>query len=140
MASEKKIIVAAWGSGVFPGGVVHEWWNVADDLLELSGRAIPAEDMDRCLQALFAVLNASPSGKPSIFLLPGPRVVAASTDTSGCVITTIHSANRFPSYSFCRPHSGQISRRQLAQFPRVLHWCAGTAIEVLSGIPQKRHL
>jgi len=64
---KEKIIVAAGGSGVFPAGIVHKWWNAGDDLLELSGRAIPAEDLDRYLQALFSVLNASPSGKPSIF-------------------------------------------------------------------------
>jgi mannose-6-phosphate isomerase-like protein (cupin superfamily) len=66
---KEKLIVAAGGSGVFPAGVVHKWWNAGDDLLVLSGRAIPAEDLDRYLQALLAVLNASPSGKPSIFYL-----------------------------------------------------------------------
>jgi mannose-6-phosphate isomerase-like protein (cupin superfamily) len=66
---KEKVFVAAGGSGVFPAGVVHKWWNAGDDLLELSGRAIPAEDLDRYLQALFAVLNASSSGRPSIFYL-----------------------------------------------------------------------
>lgn len=66
---KEKIIVAAGGSGAFPAGVIHKWWNAGDDLLELSGRAIPAEGLDRYLQALFAVLKASPSGKPSIFYL-----------------------------------------------------------------------
>lgn len=37
--------------------------------MELSGRAIPALDLDRYLEALFAVLNASESGQPSIFYL-----------------------------------------------------------------------
>ena len=66
---KKKILVPAGGTAVFPAGVLHVWWNAGDDLLELSGRAIPAGDLDRYLQALFAVLNASPSGRPSIFYL-----------------------------------------------------------------------
>jgi len=65
----EKIVVPAGGTGVFPAGVVHAWWNAGDDLLELSGRAIPAADLDRSLQALLAVLNASPSGRPSIFYI-----------------------------------------------------------------------
>lgn len=65
----EKIVVPAGGSGAFAAGVRHKWWNGGDDLLELSGRAIPAVDLDRYLQALFAVLNASPSGRPSLFYL-----------------------------------------------------------------------
>jgi len=65
----ETILVPAGGTSVFPAGVVHAWWNAGDDLLELSGRAVPAGDLDRYLQALFAVLNASPSGRPSIFYL-----------------------------------------------------------------------
>jgi mannose-6-phosphate isomerase-like protein (cupin superfamily) len=66
---KKSIVVPAGESAVFPGGAVHAWWNAGDDLLELSGRSIPAGDLDRFLQALFAVLNASPSGRPSIFYI-----------------------------------------------------------------------
>jgi quercetin dioxygenase-like cupin family protein len=66
---KETIRVPAGGTGVFPAGVVHTWWNAGDDLLELSGRAIPAGDLDRYLQALFAVLNAGPSGRPSIFYI-----------------------------------------------------------------------
>jgi hypothetical protein len=65
----EKIVVPAGGTGVFPAGGVHNWWNAGDDKLELSGRAIPAGDLDRFLQALFAVLNASPTGKPSLFYI-----------------------------------------------------------------------
>lgn len=65
----EKIVVPTGGTAVFPAGVVHTWWNAGEDLLELSGRAIPAGDLDRYLQALFAVLNASASGRPSIFYL-----------------------------------------------------------------------
>jgi hypothetical protein len=66
---KETIRVPAGGTGIFPAGVVHAWWNAGDDLLELSGRAIPAGDLDRYLQALFAVLNASPGGRPSIFYI-----------------------------------------------------------------------
>jgi hypothetical protein len=64
-----KIVVPAGGSAVFPAGVVHTWWNAGEDLLELSGRVIPAVDLDRYLQGMFAVLNASATGRPSIFYL-----------------------------------------------------------------------
>jgi quercetin dioxygenase-like cupin family protein len=66
---KETILVPAGGPAVFPPGSVHTWWNAGDDLLKLSGRAIPAGDLDSYLQALFAVLNASPSGRPSIFYL-----------------------------------------------------------------------
>src|ERR1051325_3921225 len=56
-------------AGVFPAGVVHSWWNGGDDLLEISGRAVPAVDLDSYLQALFAIFNASPSGRPSLFYI-----------------------------------------------------------------------
>lgn len=65
----KTITVTAGGSATFPAGVVHKWWNAGEKLLELSGRAVPAEDLDRFLQALFAVINASPTGRPSIFYI-----------------------------------------------------------------------
>ena len=66
---KEKVVVPAGGTPVFPAGVVHSWWNAGDDLLEFSGQAIPAVDLDRYLQAVFAVLNASSSGRPSIFYL-----------------------------------------------------------------------
>ena len=65
----ERILVPAGESAVFPAGVVHSWWNAGESLLELSGQAIPAIDLDQYLQALFAVLNASSSGRPSIFYL-----------------------------------------------------------------------
>jgi hypothetical protein len=65
----EKIIVPTGGTAVLLAGVVHKWWNAGDDLLEVSGRVVPAVDLDRFLQALFAVLNASPTGRPSIFYL-----------------------------------------------------------------------
>ena len=65
----EKIVVPVGGTAVFPAGVAHSWWNAGQNLLELSGRVVPAVDLDRYLQALFAVLNASASGRPSIFYL-----------------------------------------------------------------------
>ena len=64
---DEKSVAPTGGAAVFPAGVLHTWWNAGDDLLVLSGRATPAGDLDRYLQAIFAVLNASESGKPSIF-------------------------------------------------------------------------
>jgi len=66
---KEKIVVPAGGTSVFPAGVTHRWWNAGEDLLELNGRAIPAVNLDRFLQGLFAVLNASSSGRPSIFYI-----------------------------------------------------------------------
>lgn len=65
----KQIVVPTGGSAAFPAGVVHKWWNGGDDVLQFGGQAVPARDLDRYLQAVFAVVNASPSGTPSIFYL-----------------------------------------------------------------------
>ena len=64
-----KSLVQAGESAVFPPGIVHKWWNAGDGLLKLNGRAVPVVDLDRYLQAMFAVINASPLGRPSIFYL-----------------------------------------------------------------------
>jgi len=66
---KKKTVVPAGGTAVFAAGVVHNWWNAGDDLLKVTGQAIPAVDLDRYLQGVFAVLNASPNGRPSIFYM-----------------------------------------------------------------------
>ena len=63
----EKIIAPAGETAVIPAGFRHRWWNAGDDLLELGGKATPAVDLDRFLQAVFAVLNASSNGRPSIF-------------------------------------------------------------------------
>ena len=65
----EKSEVPAGKTAVVPPGVLHTWWNAGDELLRLSGRTVPAGDLDRFIQALWAVLNASPSGRPSIFYL-----------------------------------------------------------------------
>ena len=66
---EQTLVVPTGGNAAFPAGVAHSWWNAGETLLEFSGRAVPAVDLDRYLQAIFAVLNASASDRPSIFYL-----------------------------------------------------------------------
>src|SRR5258708_6261861 len=53
----EKIIVPTGGGAVLPAGIPHRWWNAGDDLLQFSGQVVPAVDLDRYLQAVFAVLN-----------------------------------------------------------------------------------
>jgi len=67
LVGTEKIIVPAGGTAIFPAGIPHRWWNAGDELLELSGQVVPSVDLDRYLQAVFAVLNASSNGRPSIF-------------------------------------------------------------------------
>jgi mannose-6-phosphate isomerase-like protein (cupin superfamily) len=64
---KEKVVVQAGGSAVLPASLRHRWWNAGDDLLEFSGQVAPVVDLDRYLQAVFAVLNASSSGRPAIF-------------------------------------------------------------------------
>jgi hypothetical protein len=66
---KQKIVVPTGETAIFAAGVIHNWWNAGDDLLEISGHATPAVDLDCYLQAVFAVLDASPKGRPSIFYL-----------------------------------------------------------------------
>ena len=65
----EKIVVPTGGTAILPKGVPHRWWNAGDDLLEFSGHVVPAVDLDRYLQAVFAVLNAGSKGRPPIFYL-----------------------------------------------------------------------
>ena len=65
----EKFVVSAGKTTTVPPGIRHTWWNAGDDRLEVSGRVIPAGDLDRYIQAVFAVFNASASGRPSIFYL-----------------------------------------------------------------------
>ena len=64
---KERFVVPAGGTVVLPAGRPYRWWNAGDDLLEFSGHVVPV-DLDRFLQALFAVLNAS-KGRPPIFYL-----------------------------------------------------------------------
>ena len=43
----EKIVVCTGGTAILPKGVRHRWWNAGDDLLEFSGHAVPAVDLDR---------------------------------------------------------------------------------------------
>ena len=54
-------------SVVLPADIPHRWWNEGDEPLVFKGRALPAGDLDRFLQAIFAIVNASPKGRPSLF-------------------------------------------------------------------------
>jgi len=69
VVGREKIVVPTGGKAVFQPGTPHAWWNQGDDLLEFSGRVIPGVDLDRYLQAVFAVLNAGAAGKPPIFYI-----------------------------------------------------------------------
>lgn len=66
---KQRLVIQSGGNAVFPAGVAHSWWNAGESLLEFNGRVVPAVDLDRFLQALFAVLNAGASARPSIFYL-----------------------------------------------------------------------
>jgi mannose-6-phosphate isomerase-like protein (cupin superfamily) len=52
-----------------PRGSVHRWWNDGDETLEFNGHVRPVVDLDRYLQAIFEILNASPTGRPSLFYI-----------------------------------------------------------------------
>lgn len=69
LVGAEKIIVQTGGTVKLPAGVVHRWWNAGDDLLAFNGQVVPVVDLDRYLQAVFAVLNAGENGRPSIFYL-----------------------------------------------------------------------
>ena len=120
---KEKIVVPAGGTAVFAAGSRHKWWNAGDDLLEFSGHAIPAVDLDRFLQGVFAVLNASPNGQ-AIDLLYSARAVAASQHTVDRDSAPSHSAHRFPCHSVYRTRPGQIPRIELARFTRLVSRCA----------------
>src|SRR5215210_339211 len=65
----KEMVLEAGEEFVFPAGRMHTWWNAGDELLETEGIAYPAADLDRYLQAMFAVLKAGKAGRPSPFYM-----------------------------------------------------------------------
>jgi len=65
----KTMTIGTGGTVHFPKGIAHRWWNAGEDELVFRGIATPAVDLDRFLQALFEVLNASESGRPPLFYL-----------------------------------------------------------------------
>jgi quercetin dioxygenase-like cupin family protein len=65
----KTIKVAAGEHAIFPVGVPHRWWNAEDQTLRAKGRVTPVIDLDRYLQAIFAVVNAGPAGRVPLFYI-----------------------------------------------------------------------
>ena len=65
----ETIVVPAGNPAAFPIGVEHSWWNEGEEILEFHGRVTPLVDLDRYLQGVFAVMNASPNGRPSLFYM-----------------------------------------------------------------------
>ncbi len=65
----KLHVIEAGGSGHFPRGSVHRWWNDGDEELVIQGVVTPPIDLDRYLHALFEVLNAGPPDRPPIFYI-----------------------------------------------------------------------
>lgn len=63
----RELVIAAGETSVFPPGSRHRWWNAGDSTIEFTGRASPAGDLDRYLQGVFALVNASPTATPSLF-------------------------------------------------------------------------
>ncbi len=57
--------VPAGGTVRLPHGRAHRWWNDGDEPLEFEGATKPVVDLDRYLQAVFDVVNASPPNRPS---------------------------------------------------------------------------
>jgi hypothetical protein len=51
---------------MFPAGVPHRWWNAEHNPLETNDRLVSAADLDRFLQAVFAVANAETSGSMAV--------------------------------------------------------------------------
>ena len=65
----RRITVGAGESVRMPRGSVHRWWNDGDETLQFNGHVRPVVDFDRLVQAVFEVVNASPSGRPSLFYI-----------------------------------------------------------------------
>jgi mannose-6-phosphate isomerase-like protein (cupin superfamily) len=65
-----KRLKAEAGEDVFlPKGIPHRWWNDGDVPLAFDGFVRPAVDLDKYLHGVFEVINASPSGRPSLFYM-----------------------------------------------------------------------
>jgi mannose-6-phosphate isomerase-like protein (cupin superfamily) len=63
----RAVTITAGESALFPAGVPHRWWNEGDEPLGFKGKVVPAGDLDRFLQAVFAISNAGSLGRPSPF-------------------------------------------------------------------------
>jgi hypothetical protein len=64
-----------------PTGSAHRWWNEGDEPLEFMGYARPVIDLDRYLQAVFDVMNASPADRPSLVYLAHAMLRHRKTQT-----------------------------------------------------------
>jgi quercetin dioxygenase-like cupin family protein len=64
-----RITARAGQSVVLPADVPHRWWNEGDEPLVFKGRATPAGNLDQFLQGIFAIVNAGPKDRPSLFHL-----------------------------------------------------------------------
>lgn len=65
----RRITARAGDSTSIARGLPHRWWNEGDSPLEFEGHSRPVVDLDRYLQAIFAVMNAGPEGRPPLFYL-----------------------------------------------------------------------
>ncbi len=65
----RHVTVPAGGSVAFSRGSAHRWWNEGDETLVFEGRASPADDLDRYLQAVFEAFNAGPADRPPLFYM-----------------------------------------------------------------------
>ena len=63
----KRLTLGPGERVVLARGLRHRWWNAGDEPLVLKGTMEPAGDFDEFAAGLFAILNASASGRPSIF-------------------------------------------------------------------------
>jgi hypothetical protein len=63
------IKVRAGESCRFPAGVPHRWWNAEDQPVQLKGRIVPVVDLDRFLEAVFAVANAGQTSRMPLFYI-----------------------------------------------------------------------
>ena len=63
----KRITARAGESVTLPAGVPHRWWNEGAEPLVFKGRALPAGDLDKFLQGIFAIVDAAPKDRPSLF-------------------------------------------------------------------------
>ena len=65
----RRLRIGPGESAVFPPGSAHRWWNADDEPLFVRGFVIPARGLDAYLHAAFDILNASPTGRPSLFFM-----------------------------------------------------------------------
>jgi mannose-6-phosphate isomerase-like protein (cupin superfamily) len=65
----RQLTVGPGESASIPRGAAHRWWNAGDEPLVFEGYVRPAADLDRYLQGVFQVMNASPDGRPPLFYM-----------------------------------------------------------------------